>query len=162
MHLYRSFQGVMGVQESMWEELKDWVRNKADTLTELGWDDEVIGDQEDNHVRLRFERLLKRYERCVNCFLCCSSEDINSLSSDMFTRISFWCSLTEIFGWDLPPKEPLTKAEHIEEEGIHKAIKEAMESASDDDLQTPCRSSRLIIGFKKLRNGEEEEFEVDQ
>ena len=63
MHLYRSFQGVMGVQESMWEELKDWVRNKGDALTELGWDDEVIGDQEDNHVRLRFERLLKRYER---------------------------------------------------------------------------------------------------
>lgn len=62
MHLYRSFQGVMGVQESMWEELKDWVRNKADVLSELGWDDEVIGD-EDDHVRSRFERLLKRYER---------------------------------------------------------------------------------------------------
>lgn len=82
---------------------------------------------------------------------------INFHPSDMLTRISFWCSLTEIFGWDLPPKEPLTKAEHIEEEGIHKAIKEAMESASDDDLQTPCRSSRLIIGFKELRRSDEEE-----
>lgn len=68
MHLYRSFQGVMGVQESMWEELKDWVRNKADVLTELGWDDEVVGgdSEEENHVRLRFERLLKRYERQVH------------------------------------------------------------------------------------------------
>lgn len=81
--------------------------------------------------------------------------------SDMLTRISFWCSLTETFAWGLPPKEPLTKAEHIEEEGIHKAIKEAMESASDDDLQTPCRSSRLIIGFKKIRSNDEEEFEAN-
>lgn len=58
----------MGVQESMWEELKDWVRNKADVLTELGWDDEVVGgdSEEENHVRLRFERLLKRYERQVH------------------------------------------------------------------------------------------------
>jgi hypothetical protein len=67
----------------------------------------------------------------------------------MQTRISFWCSLTEL-GWDLPPKEPLSKAEHIEEERIHNAIRVAMESASEEDMQTPCRSARILIGFKEI------------
>jgi hypothetical protein len=67
----------------------------------------------------------------------------------MQTRISFWCSLTEL-GWELPPKEPLSKAEHIEEERIHNAIREAMQSASEEDMQTPCRSARILIGFKEI------------
>jgi hypothetical protein len=67
----------------------------------------------------------------------------------MQVRISFWCSLTEL-GWDLPPKEPVSKAEYIEEERIHKAIKEAMESAKDEDTQTPCRSVRVFLGYKEI------------
>lgn len=82
------------------------------------------------------------------------------LNRDMLTRISFWCSLTEL-GWELPPKEPLTKAEHIEEERIHKAIKEAMESASEEDLQTPCRSLRVIVGFKAVPKNTGESFGDD-
>jgi hypothetical protein len=66
----------------------------------------------------------------------------------MQTRISFWCSLTEL-GWNLPPKEPLTKAEHIEEERLFKAIRKAMVSAKEEDLQIPCRSTRVLIGFKE-------------
>lgn len=73
----------------------------------------------------------------------------------MQTRISFWASLTER-GFKLPLKEPLTKAEHIEEERIHKAIKEAMQSASEEDLQTPCRSVRVIIGFKLSKHMDED------
>lgn len=64
------------------------------------------------------------------------------------TRVSFWCSLTEL-GWTLPPREPLSKAEHIEEERIHAAIKEAMKSATEDDMRQPARTTRVIIGFKE-------------
>jgi len=76
----------------------------------------------------------------------------------MLTRISFWCSLTEL-GWDLPPKEALSKAELIEEERIHKAMKEAMDSASEEDLQTPCRSTRVIIGFKAIPKNSDDNFD---
>lgn len=65
------------------------------------------------------------------------------------TRVSLWCSLTEL-GWDIPPKEPLSKAEHIEEERIHRAIKEAMKSATEADMQAPCRSVRAMIGYKEI------------
>lgn len=59
MHLYRSFQSVMSIQESMWEELKDWVRNKSNVLKQLGWDSN--GDLEEPNVRRKFEKLLDRY-----------------------------------------------------------------------------------------------------
>jgi len=111
----------------MWEELKDWVRNKNDVLKELGWEND--SDLEEPNIRRKFETLLERYQ------------------GDMQVRISFWKSLTEL-GWNLPPREPMPKAEYIEEERLHKAIKEAMESASDEDRQTPCRSVRVFIGFK--------------
>lgn len=119
----------MSTQESMWEELKDWVRNKKDLLKSLGWEND--GDSEEPSIRRKFEALLERYQ------------------GDMQTRISFWCSLTEL-GWDLPPKEPLSKAEYIEEERIHKAIKEAMQSVSDEDMRTPCRSTRILTGYKEI------------
>lgn len=53
----------MAVQESMWEELKDWVRNKKDALKELGWDEDEDEDMTELSVRLRFEKLLERYQR---------------------------------------------------------------------------------------------------
>lgn len=66
------------------------------------------------------------------------------------TRVSLWSSLTEL-GWALPPREPLSKAEHIEEERIHAAIKEAMKSATEDDMQQPSRTVRVTIGFKETQ-----------
>ena len=66
MHLYRSFQNVMSTQESMWEELKDWVRNKSDVLEELGWESD--GDSEELNVRRKFEKLLERYQGYVIAF----------------------------------------------------------------------------------------------
>jgi hypothetical protein len=60
MHLFRSFQNVMSSQESMWEELKDWVRNKRDVLKELAWEDD--GDLEEPNIRRKFEKLLERYQ----------------------------------------------------------------------------------------------------
>lgn len=60
MHLFRSFQNVMSTQESMWEELKDWVRNKTSTLKELGWEDDE--DLEEHSIRRKFEKLLEKYQ----------------------------------------------------------------------------------------------------
>jgi len=60
MHLFRSFQNVMSTQESMWEELKDWVRNKSGFLKELGWDND--DDLEEPSIRRKFETLLERYQ----------------------------------------------------------------------------------------------------
>lgn len=44
----------------MWEELKDWVRNKKGTLKELGWESD--GDLEEPNIRHRFEALLEKYQ----------------------------------------------------------------------------------------------------
>jgi hypothetical protein len=44
----------------MWEELKDWVRNKRDVLKELGWEND--SDLEEPSIRRKFDTLLNRYQ----------------------------------------------------------------------------------------------------
>lgn len=66
---------------------------------------------------------------------------------DMHARVSFWCSLAEL-GWPVPPREPLSKAELVEEERLHHAMLEARRFASEDDLLTYCRSVRSFVGSK--------------
>ncbi|KAH7916434.1 hypothetical protein BJ138DRAFT_1169259 [Hygrophoropsis aurantiaca] len=127
MQLYWSYQSVLACQESMWEELVDRMRNHEEDLRALGWEsDQELGEL---HSRTKFEVLIERYK------------------SDMQARISLWCSLSN-FGWEVPPREPLTKAELVEEERLYKAIIEARRQASDEDLQTPCRSVRIFVGHK--------------
>ncbi|KAF9015642.1 S-adenosyl-L-methionine-dependent methyltransferase [Cyathus striatus] len=127
MHLYRSYQSVLACQEGMWEELKDRIRNRREELVSFGWDDDE--ELEELQNRKRFETLIERYRK------------------DMQTRISLWCSLTGI-GWPLPVREPLSKAELIEEERMREGMQEARRYASDEDLQTPCRSLRVLVGYK--------------
>lgn len=57
------FNLVLACQESMWEVLNDRIRNRESELKELGWDDEDI---EAEHARQRFDKLLERYQGCVN------------------------------------------------------------------------------------------------
>jgi hypothetical protein len=59
MHLFRSYQNVMSIQESMWEELKDWVRNRKDLLKELGWEND--SDLEETNIRRKYQTLLERF-----------------------------------------------------------------------------------------------------
>lgn len=61
--LHRMFNLVLACQESMWEVLNDRIRNRESELKELGWDDEDI---EAEHARQRFDKLLERYQGCVN------------------------------------------------------------------------------------------------
>ncbi|KAG5647764.1 hypothetical protein DXG03_008487 [Asterophora parasitica] len=127
MHLYRSYQSVLATQEAMWEELKDRIRNRKDELLPFGWDDD--DELEELQSRKKFERLVERYR------------------SDMQSRISIWSSLTGI-GWPLPIREPLSKAELIEEARIRESLLDAKRFTSEDDLQTPCRALRVLVGYK--------------
>lgn len=54
----------------MWEELKDWVRNKGDRLKDLGWDDD--DDTLEPNTRRKYEALLERYQEwvCKMAFQC--------------------------------------------------------------------------------------------
>ncbi|KAH7927288.1 hypothetical protein BV22DRAFT_1032037 [Leucogyrophana mollusca] len=127
MQLYWSYQSVLACQESMWEELVDRMRNREEDLRALGWEsDQELGEL---HSRTKFEVLIERYKR------------------DMQARISLWCSLSK-FGWEVPLREPLSKAELVEEERLYKAMIEARQHASEEDLQTPCRSVRIFMGYK--------------
>ncbi|KAF5388526.1 hypothetical protein D9757_004671 [Collybiopsis confluens] len=128
MHLFRSYSYVLGCQEALWEELKDRIRNRKQELEPFGWEDEEEFEEVQN--RKKFEKLLKRYQ------------------SDMQSRISLWCSLEEV-GWAQPVREPLTKAELIEEERKRAAISGARNDARSEDLQQmACRSIRILVGFK--------------
>ncbi|KAG7099625.1 hypothetical protein E1B28_001453 [Marasmius oreades] len=127
MHLYRSYSLVLACQEAIWEELKDRLRNRKDELKPYGWDDDE--ELEELHNRKKFERLIERYQK------------------DMKHRISLWSSLSDM-DWLLPTREPLSKAELIEEERLREAMLEARRWASPEDLQRPCRSFRVLIGFK--------------
>lgn len=127
MHLYRSYQLVLACREALWEELNDRLRNRKDELKPFGWEDDE--DWEELQTRRKFEILVERYE------------------SDMQARISLWCSLNNI-GWPLPPREPLSKAELIEEERMREAMLEARKHAPAEDLQIPCRTCRVLIGYK--------------
>jgi len=128
MHLYRSYQSVLACEEAMWEELKDRVRNRKDQLLPFGWDDDE--DLEELESRKKFERLVDRYR------------------SDMKARVSHWCSLDNL-GWPLPGREPLTKAELIEEKRLYEKMVEARKQATIEELQIPCRSLRVVFGYKK-------------
>ncbi|KAF7339336.1 UBIQUITIN-CONJUGAT-2 domain-containing protein [Mycena sanguinolenta] len=128
MHLYRSYQLVLACQEEMWEELKDRIRNRKDELKPFGWDDDE--ELEELQSRKKFELLIDRYR------------------TDMQTRTALWCSLTGI-GWQFPPREPLSKAELIEEERIRAAMMEARtHSHPDDETPSLCRSLRVLVGYK--------------
>jgi len=127
MNLYRSFVIVLGCREAMWEELKVLQRSSRKALVDLGWESRLLDDRE---ARARFDELFERFE------------------SDMRARISIWYSMTEL-GYSLPEREPLHKAELLEEERIRKAILDARAQAREEDFDVPCRVIRVLVGFKE-------------
>lgn len=127
MHLYRSFQSILANQESMWEELVHWIRERKEALSEFGWEDD--DELEELASRKKFERLIDRFK------------------SDMYFRIGLWFTLTGM-DWPFPQREPLTKAELIEEERMRQSLLEGQKYITEEDLQTTCRSVRVIVGYK--------------
>jgi hypothetical protein len=52
-------------------------------------------------------------------------------------------------GYSLPEREPLHKAELLEEERRRKAILDARARAREEEFDVPCRVVRVFIGFKE-------------
>lgn len=65
--------------------------------------------------------------------------------SDMQARVALWHSLNTM-GWPLPIREPLSKAELIEEERVRDSMMEARKQSTLEELQMPCRSIRVLVG----------------
>ena len=70
------------------------------------------------------------------------------MGRDMRARMSMWYSMTQL-GYSLPRREPLEKAELLEEERRRKAILDARALAREEDFDVPCRIIRVFIGFKE-------------
>ncbi|TCD65656.1 hypothetical protein EIP91_002329 [Steccherinum ochraceum] len=121
MHLYRAVGTVLALREAMWEELSNIIKKEPDSLQIHGWD---ASDFKDDRSRLKFDALIDRYK------------------GDMHVRISLWHSLTKQ-GWPYPLRDPLSKAELVEEERMRRAILEARKSATEEELKTPCRNSAI-------------------
>jgi hypothetical protein len=45
----------------------------------------------------------------------------------------------------------MSKAELVEEERLYRAMLEARRFASEEDLYTPCRSVRILVGYKDVQ-----------
>jgi len=126
MNLHHSFMVVLGCRETMWEELKMLQRSHRDVLTDLGWECNL----EERESRAKYVELFELFE------------------SDMRARMSMWYSMTQL-GYTLPRREPLEKAELLEEERRRKAILDARALAREEDFDVPCRIIRVFIGFKE-------------
>lgn len=131
-HLHRMVMGVLACRESMWEVLKDRLRHKKyeKELRELGWEDQ----QEDpTRERKKFEKLLEQYRE------------------DMHHRVSHWRTLVKM-GWDLPPHGPMSRPEVVEEERLRQAMLDAQKLATEEDLEPPLRTFRIIVGIKGVES----------
>ena len=128
----------------MWDELKYRIRNKSESLAPYGWDDDE--DFEETHNRHKFETLIQRYQSYVPLPLLQRHFAYNPYS-DMRARISLWCTLSEL-GWQYPARDPLTKAQAIEEARLREALAEARRAAQQGDLQLPSRALRVMVGYK--------------
>jgi hypothetical protein len=69
----------------------------------------------------------------------------------MQARISLWSSLTEM-GWTYPVRDPLTKAELMEEERVRHDLLEASQQLHDEDnvSDRPCRIVKAFFGYKSI------------
>lgn len=67
----------------------------------------------------------------------------------MRARVSLWHS-TVLNGWKYPPRDPISKAELLEEERLRQDIMEARKRAKASDFIKPSRSTRLLVGIKDL------------
>ncbi|KAH9898183.1 hypothetical protein C8Q73DRAFT_390377 [Cubamyces lactineus] len=127
MHLYRAVTFVLSTKEAMWEELAARVSAQDPALRRFGWRDEDYSEQAS---RARFEQAVDLYQ------------------SDMRGRIALWHSLVQN-GWELPRRDPLSKAEIEEECALREDILAAQRLADTGEPEPPCRKVRLLVGVKE-------------
>ncbi|KAI9057719.1 hypothetical protein FKP32DRAFT_1660471 [Trametes sanguinea] len=68
--------------------------------------------------------------------------------SDMRGRIALWHSLVRN-GWELPRRDPLSKAEIAEEMALRDEILASQRLADGGEPEPPCRKVRLLVGVKE-------------
>jgi len=74
---------------------------------------------------------------------------VRSFDRDMHHRVAHWRTLVKM-GWELPPYSPMSRPEVLEEERLRQAMIEAQKSATEEDLQAPLRTFRIIVGIKGI------------
>ena len=67
--------------------------------------------------------------------------------SDVKARLAIWSSLTEC-GFSLPRQAPLSKEEYMKELRRREYLLEACKQATIEEAQHPCRTLRILIGYK--------------
>ncbi len=68
--------------------------------------------------------------------------------SDMHVRMSLWHSLVH-FGWDYPQRDPMSKAEEMEEIRLREDILTARRKAgAENDREPHCRAVRMLVGVR--------------
>ena len=73
---------------------------------------------------------------------------MGSRYSDMRGRIALWHSLVQN-GWELPRRDPLSKAEIADECALREDILAAQRLADTGEPEPPCRKVRLLVGVKE-------------
>jgi len=67
----------------------------------------------------------------------------------MHHRVAHWRTLVKM-GWKLPLHGPVARPEVVEEERLRQAMIEAQKLETEEDLQAPLRTFRIIVGIKGI------------
>jgi len=87
------------------------------------------GGEWETQARRKFDSIVEKYR------------------GDMHVRIALWHPAMKR-GWTYPKRDPLSKAEIVEEERLRKAILESRKLATEAELLAPIRRLRLMVGMK--------------
>ncbi|KAJ3552053.1 hypothetical protein NM688_g4360 [Phlebia brevispora] len=126
-HLKRMAGLVNSAKEAMLDELMALVVQGDRTLERYGWEEE---DYTEEISREKFNLLWEQY------------------IMDLNARISLWHPMMQ-YGWRYPRRDPMTKAELLDEERIRQAIIQARRFARPDEIQPTMRAIRLLVGAKE-------------
>lgn len=55
-------------------------------------------------------------------------------------------------GWELPPHGPMSRPEAIEDERLRQAMLDAQKLVTEEDLEPPLRTFRIIVGIKGVES----------
>ncbi|KAI1784003.1 hypothetical protein LXA43DRAFT_289577 [Ganoderma leucocontextum] len=130
LHLRRGLGFVLAIREAMWEELAALVTSPGGSdvdLTKYGF---FPHEDTLQSMRSKYVQLLDQYKH------------------DMHVRMSLWHSLVH-FGWDYPQRDPMSKAEEMEEMRLREDILTARRNAgAENDREPHCRAVRMLVGVR--------------
>ncbi|PIL24402.1 hypothetical protein GSI_14155 [Ganoderma sinense ZZ0214-1] len=131
LHLRRALGFVLAVREAMWDELAALVTAPGACgdvdLTKYGF---FPHEDTLQSMRSKYVQLLDQFKH------------------DMHVRMSLWHSLVH-FGWDYPQRDPMSKAEEMEEIRLREDILTARRNAgAENDREPHCRAVRMLVGVR--------------